>query len=89
MLMSIAVAQGDTADKGKPFAKYVDFLSDKGFVPPNGKVWVDYIRQRANEANHEIALMGENDAIALIAFVEMLLRFIYEFPNMVPSTNAS
>ena len=54
-------------------------------MPPNGKVWVDYIRQRGNEANHEIALMTQQDAEALITFVEMLLRFIYEFPGMVPT----
>ena len=29
--------------------------------------------------------MTEKDAKELITFVEMLLRFIYEFPNMVPS----
>jgi len=28
--------------------------------------------------------MTKQDAEALIIFVEMLLRFIYEFPNMVP-----
>lgn len=82
MLMSIAVEQG--ADEGKRFITYVEFLSNQGYVPPNGKVWVDYIRQRGNEATHEIELMEEEDSVALITFVEMLLRFIYEFPNMVP-----
>jgi hypothetical protein len=84
MLMNIAVAQG--AKEGKHFIEYVEHLSDKGFVPPNGKGWVDYIRQRGNEATHEIKLMKESDAKALITFVEMLLRFIYEFPQMVPAT---
>jgi hypothetical protein len=82
MLMNIAVAEG--AKEGLSFIKYVEYLADNGFVPPRGKVWVDYIRKRGNEATHEIALMGEADAIALITFVEMLLRFIYEFPNTVP-----
>jgi Domain of unknown function (DUF4145) len=82
MLMNIAVAEG--AEPGLSFVKYVEYLSDKGFVPPNGKRWVDYVRKRGNEANHEIALMTEVDARTLIVFVEMLLRFIYEFPNLVP-----
>jgi hypothetical protein len=84
MLMNIAVAEG--ADEGKRFVQYVEYLADKGFVPPNGRVWVDYIRTRGNEATHEIALMSQEDAVALVTFVEMLLRFIYEFPNMVPAT---
>ena len=82
MLMNIAVQEG--AEEGKNFFEYVEHLADKGFVPPNGKAWVDYIRKRGNEATHEIRLMTESDAKALIIFVEMLLRFIYEFPNMVP-----
>ena len=84
MLMNIAVEQG--AAEGLKFIEYVSFLSDKGFVPPNGKHWVDHIRKKGNEATHEIAIMVEQDAKELVTFVEMLLRFIYEFPNMVPST---
>jgi hypothetical protein len=85
--MNIAVTEG--AKEGLNFLKYVEYLSDNNFVPPKGKVWVDYIRTRGNEATHEIALMGEQDALALITFVEMLLRFIYEFPNMVPAPPTS
>ena len=40
------------------------------------------IRQKANEANHEILLMGEKDARNIIRFSEMLLRFICEMPNL-------
>jgi hypothetical protein len=59
-------------------------LDKNGFVPPKGKGWVDYIRTRGNEANHKIVLMSEGEAIAPDFFVEMLLRFMYEFPNMIP-----
>ncbi len=83
MLMNIAVEQG--AKPGESFVAYIQHLADKGFVPPNGRAWVDYIRTRGNDATHEIALMGEQDAKALVTFVEMLLRFIYEFPQMVPT----
>ena len=79
MLMHIAVEQG--AKPGKNFVEYVEYLSGKGFVPPNGKQWVDHIRSKGNEANHEIVLMGEKDALELIDFIEMLLKFIYEFPE--------
>lgn len=85
MLMHIAVAEG--AEPNKSFAYYVEYLSEKGFLPPNGKGWVDHIRQRGNDANHEIVLMDAKDAEMLIGFVEMLLRFIYDFPNRVPDAN--
>lgn len=81
MLMNIAVEQG--AQKGKRFIDYVEYLSEKGFVPPNGKAWVDHIRKKGNEATHEIVIMSEKDAAELIVFVEMLLRFIYELPVMM------
>lgn len=82
MLMNIAVSQG--AEQGLKFIDYVNYLSEKGYVPPNGKHWVDHIRRKGNEANHEIVLMTQKDAAELLTFVEMLLRFIYEFPNLVP-----
>lgn len=83
LLMHIAVAQG--ADQGKSFIAYVDYLAQKGFVPPNGKGWVDHIRRKGNDANHEIVLMTMQDAEELVVFLEMLLKFIYEFPSRVPS----
>ncbi len=77
--MNVAVKQG--ALEGKPFIEYVEYLSDKGYVPPNGKHWVDHIRKKGNEATHEIALMKKEDAEDLISFTEMLLKFIFEFPS--------
>jgi hypothetical protein len=83
ILMNIAVEQG--GEEGLTFMGYVNYLSDKGYVPPNGKHWVDHIRKKGNEATHEISLMTADDARELLTFVEMLLRFIYEFPKMVPA----
>jgi hypothetical protein len=83
MLMNIAVSEG--ADQGLRFIEYVNYLAENGFVPPRGEAWVDYIRTRGNEATHEIALMTQDDAEAVVRFVEMLLRFIYAFPGLVPS----
>lgn len=84
LLMHIAVQQ--KAEKGKSFIEYVEYLAAQGFVPPNGKGWVDHIRKKGNEANHEIVLMAQSDAAELISFAEMLLKFIYEFPARVPPT---
>jgi len=81
MLMNLAVAQG--AAEGSTFLRYVEYLADQGYLPPNGRHWVDHIRLKGNEATHEIAVMNETDAEELITFTEMLLRFIYEFPSMI------
>ncbi len=82
LLMNIAVSQ--KAKPGQSFISYVEHLANSGFVPPNGRGWVDHIRSKGNEANHEIALMNKEDAEELISFSEMLLKFIYEFPARVP-----
>jgi hypothetical protein len=81
--MNVAVALG--AKAGDSFVTYVEFLANKGYVPPNGKHWVDHIRTKSNEANHEITLMSKDEAERLITFVEMMLKFIYELPNVVPA----
>ena len=81
--MNIAVAQG--AKPGETFVSYVEYLAAKGYVPPNGQGWVDHIRKKGNEANHEITLMSKTDADELILFIEMLLKFMYEFPNKIPA----
>jgi hypothetical protein len=82
LLMNIAVSQG--AQAGLTFVAYVEHLASSGYVPPNGRGWVDHIRKKGNEATHEIQLMTSADAEELIAFSEMLLKFIFEFPNRVP-----
>ena len=86
LLMNIGVSQG--AEAGKPFIYYVNYLAEQGYIPPNGRGWVDHIRKKGNEATHEIALMSKPDCEDLIAFSEMLMKFIYEFPNKVPVTPA-
>lgn len=81
MLMNIAVNKG--AEEGLKFIQYVEYLAGKHYVPPGGEAWVDHIRKKGNEATHEITTMTRDDAQDLIVFVEMLLRFIYEFPSMI------
>ena len=84
LLMNIAVSLG--AKAGEPFVFYFEYLAANGYVPPNGKGWVDHIRKKGNEATHEILLMKQADAEELISFLEILLKFIYEFPKRVPTT---
>lgn len=78
LLMHVAVEQG--AEPNKSFVSYVDYLADNGWIPPNGREWVDAIRKDGNEATHEIALADADEAAQLLDFTEMLLKFVYEFP---------
>ena len=84
LLMHIAVQQ--KAEEGKSFIYYVEFLANNGYVPPDGKGWVDHIRKKGNEATHEIILMKPEDATELIVFSEMLLKLMFEFPVRVSTT---
>jgi len=81
LLMHLAVVKG--AEPGRAFFAYVEYLADKGYVPPGGMAWVDRIREKGIEANHEIKIILDSDARELIVFSEMLLKFIYEFPSRV------
>jgi len=87
VLMNVAVAQGATA--GKNFKEYVDYLADKGYVPPGRRDWVNHIRDKGNDANHEIPNMTKDDARELLDFLGMLLKFVYEFPARVRPSSAS
>ena len=84
--MNIGVEKG--GKEGESFFYYVDHLASQGYVPPNGRGWVDHIRKKGNEATHEIVLMSRDDANDLIVFLEMLLKLIYEFPSKVPCGTA-
>jgi len=83
LLMHIAVEK--EADEGKNFKYYVEYLADNHYFPPDAKDWVDHIREKGNEANHEIVIMDKQDAEDLISSIEMLLIFIYEYPARVKS----
>jgi hypothetical protein len=82
LLMNVAASQG--AAPGQHFIKYVDYLANQGYVPPNATGWVNHIRDKGNEATHEIPAASEADAKDLITFIEMILKLIFEFPNRVP-----
>lgn len=79
--MHIAVSKG--AKAGDSFVFYVEYLAAQNYVPPDAKPWVDHIRTKGNEANHEIHMAAKEDAEDLISFSEMLLKVIFEFPAAV------
>jgi hypothetical protein len=79
LLMHVAVSNGAAA--GETFASYVDWLLQKNLVPANAKPWIDSIRKTGNEATHEIKIVDRAEAEHLLAFTQMLLQLIYDFPN--------
>jgi hypothetical protein len=81
LLMHIAVSEG--AEENKSFAYYVRYLAEEGHIPRTATAWVNHIRDKGNDANHEIDLMGREDAEQLIKFSEMLMRIMYEYPAEV------
>ena len=83
LLMHIAVEKG--AHEGLKFVEYVDYLYDKHLIPVDGKKWIDYIRQKGNEATHEIIVGTEEEARLLIEFSGMLLKINYEYPSVIAS----
>ncbi|WP_421880781.1 DUF4145 domain-containing protein [Methylibium sp.] len=85
LLMNLAVREG--ARPGLSFVAYVDFLVAGSYVPPKGKPWVDRIRAKGNEANHEIVATTSEDTREIMHLVEMLLRFNFEIhgPNSEPA----
>lgn len=60
LLMHIAVSKN--ANPGEKFAFYVDYLVDNNFAPAGAKEWVKHVKDKGNEANHEITIMGKSDA---------------------------
>jgi len=87
LLMNIAVDKG--AAEGLKYIEYVDYLDENHYMPPDSREWVDHIRDKGNEANHEIKIMEQKDAKELINFIEMLLKFIYEFPGKMKAKQDS
>lgn len=79
LLMNIAVNKG--AEEGNSFASYIRYLSDNHYIAPGSEGWIDHIRKKGNEANHELPDMSQEDAKELLVFTEMLLRFVYEMPG--------
>jgi hypothetical protein len=80
--MNVAVTLG--APGNRSFQEYVNYLSDEGYVPPNAKGWVNHIRDKGNEATHQIPQMKPSDAEVLITFMEMILKLAFDFPSRVP-----
>src|SRR5207302_9089408 len=48
---------------GETFVSYIDRLQAKGYIPPDGRDWVDYIRSRSNDANHDLTTASRAEVV--------------------------
>jgi hypothetical protein len=85
ILMHVAVERGGA--EGENFTVYVKYLEDQNYIPAGAKAWVDQIRTRGNETNHQIQIKSRPEAEEMIDFTEMLLKVIYDYPSRVPTKN--
>jgi hypothetical protein len=85
ILMHVAVEKG--AKKGESFVSYVNYLDSAGYIPPDGNAWVERLKTKGNEADHEIVIMTHDDAKLLLDFAEMLLKSMYEFPERLKESS--
>ena len=84
ILMHVAVSLG--AKPNQRFKEYVDYLDREGYTPPKGKEWVDDIRDKGNEANHEIRIVSEDEAQKTLYFTGLVLQLIYSAPHFLKKT---
>ncbi len=81
LLIHIALEKGATV--GRDFTTYVEYLIYNHYAPLGNKPWVEKISKIGNEADHEIKPVSSKEAKELVNFVEMLLKFVYEFPAKI------
>lgn len=79
ILMHIAVDKG--ANEGDTFAKYLDYLTNSGYITPPMKPWVDLIRQHGNSSTHRLAPASPERATNTLVFTAQLLRLVYEMEH--------
>ncbi len=71
-----------TFAKFDKFVQAIEWLDANGYLPPGAKdSWVDFIRKRANEENHEIVLITQQEAEKLVELTWHLLKHIYDLPK--------
>ncbi|MBI2031558.1 MAG: DUF4145 domain-containing protein [Candidatus Levybacteria bacterium] len=83
LLMHIAVDIAK-AKEGNSFVSYIDHLSKSGYIPPHGGKWLTFVKDIGNEKNHELKIGEKDESEKILKFIEVLLIFIYEFPNELP-----
>lgn len=77
ILMHIAVDRAD-AKPGLRWIEYVDLLRDGGYFSPGVRHRITEIKDRGNDANHQLPASTETDAEVTMALTRHLLASEYE-----------
>lgn len=77
LLMHIAVELG--AKENLKFIEYVKWFEDNHYAPPKATKWIAKIKDKGNEANHELTLYTQKDAEEILKLCQMLMKFNYEY----------
>lgn len=81
IIMNTAVSEG--AETNLKFFKYVDYLKSKNLFHPKCESLLATIKDKGNEANHEIEDVTKKDAKNVLLFTYYLLLYIYEIPGKI------
>jgi len=58
----------------------------EGWAPKGSDGIVKYVKDRGNEANHQIVTKNIDEAERVLKFTEQLLRNMFELASLVPPT---
>jgi hypothetical protein len=75
LLMHVAVAGG--AKEGETFAYYSNYIIEHHVVPESFRRLIDQLKDRGNDANHQIILMSEQEATQLLAIIQTSIAWAY------------
>ena len=78
IIMNVAVENG--AEENMKFIQYVDFIDKEGLFPKKCRPALDRIKNKGNEANHEIEQITKEDASLVMSMAYQMLVYIYEMP---------
>lgn len=79
ILMYVAVDKANSKVR-QSFKEHVDDLAAAGLFAPSIKPAVDKVRDRGNDAAHELPHTTEQESLATLGITEHLLRGVYEIP---------
>ena len=79
LLMNVAVDKG--AEENKAFTYYVSWMDKSEWNTTGLKLGLARIKNKGNEANHEIKEVTIEDVKEIFELLTMFLRLVYEFPD--------
>lgn len=83
---SLQAALRNTDAKGHNLKQEIDFLADKGILPPILQEWAHNLRELGNDTAHpriETAETSAKDASDIVHFLDFFLEYLYDLPKRI------